>query len=231
MKNLRSSFPEKNNDEITKLKNEYYKTLVSYIFETILVYYRKKKYFENKIKFINPDILKTEKSNIILASHLGNWEWTSMLLPLYTSNNIVGLYKPLSNKNLEILVKQKRARFGLELLSINDATRYLAKSSEVKSYIFISDQSPANAHTGRWYKFLNQDTLFYEGAEVLSKRYGMNVFFQKVRLKNEQYEVSYHKLSSENITQQYVHLLENEIKLYPELWLWSHNRWKHQKNV
>jgi len=39
--------------------------------------------------------------------------------------------------------------------------------------------------------------------------------------------------SSENyqITEKYMHLLEEKIKKNPEFWLWSHNRWKHKRPI
>lgn len=231
--NLTSSFPEFDSNKIQTISNAYYSVLVTYLFETIQVYSKPKDFFHNKITFTNPEILDTlpEKSNIIIGSHYGNWEWAAMLQPLYTERKIVALYKPLSNKVLDKIVKEKRARFGLELLSMEEAVRKISKATESKSYIFVSDQSPAQATTGQWRNFLHQPTLFYEGAVVLAKRYGLKVFYQHVECKDEKYIVTYLPLDDTNIIDQYVLLLESQIKQMPEWWLWSHRRWKHQKKV
>ena len=50
------------------------------------------------------------------------------------------------------------------------------------------------------------------------------------------YEVSFQKLSDEpkdikdyDITEAYFRALEKTIINQPELWLWTHRRWKHQR--
>lgn len=231
--NLTNSFPEFDSNKIKAISHSYYRVLVSYLFETIQVYTKPKDFFQHKISFTNPEILSTfpEKPNIIIGSHYGNWEWAAMLQPLFTDRKIVALYKPLSNEVLDKIVKEKRARFGLELLSMEEAVRKISKSTEAKSYIFVSDQSPAQATTGQWRTFLHQPTLFYEGAAVLAKRYGLKVFYQHIDCKDGIYTITYLPLEDTNIIDQYVSLLEDQIKQKPEWWLWSHRRWKHQKKV
>lgn len=231
--NLTNSFPELDKTKIQTISSAYYDVLVAYLFETIQVYTKDKAFFNGKIKFTNPEILNTtpDKPNIIIGSHYGNWEWAAMLQPLFTERKIVALYKPLSNEVLDKIVKEKRARFGLELLSMEEAVRKISKSTESKSYIFVSDQSPAQATTGQWRTFLHQPTLFYEGAAVLAKRYGLKVFYQLIDCKDGIYTITYLPLEDTNIIDQYVSLLEDQIKQKPEWWLWSHRRWKHQKKV
>lgn len=231
--NLTNSFPELDKTKIQTISSAYYDVLVAYLFETIQVYTKDKAFFNGKIKFTNPEILNTtpDKPNIIIGSHYGNWEWAAMLQPLFTERKIVALYKPLSNEVLDKIVKEKRARFGLELLSMEEAVRKISKSTESKSYIFVSDQSPAQATTGQWRTFLHQSTLFYEGAAVLAKRYGLKVFYQLIDCKDGIYTITYLPLEDTNIIDQYVSLLEDQIKQKPEWWLWSHRRWKHQKKV
>lgn len=231
--NIKNSFPEYNSDKVNSISSSYYKILVAYIFETIQIYTKDKIFFDNKIKFINPEVLDKDKtrSNIIIGSHYGNWEWTSLLLPFHSSKKTVALYKPLSNKILDKIVKEKRERFGLELLSIDEAIRKISKETENKSYIFVSDQSPANANSGKWLTFLEQHSLFYEGPAVIAKKYGMNVFYQQVEWKEGKYIVTFLPITDEDVISRYVSLLEHQIKQVPEFWLWSHKRWKHQKKV
>ena len=231
--NLTNSFPELDKTKIQTISLAYYDVLVAYLFETIQVYNKDKTFFNGKIKFTNSEILNTtpDKPNIIIGSHYGNWEWAAMLQPLFTERKIVALYKPLSNEILDKIVKEKRSRFGLELLSMEEAVRKISKSTESKSYIFVSDQSPAQATTGQWRTFLHQPTLFYEGAAVLAKRYDLKVFYQQVECKDEKYIVTYLPIDDKNIIDQYVFILESQIKQMPEWWLWSHRRWKHQKKV
>ena len=39
------------------------------------------------------------------------------------------------------------------------------------------------------------------------------------------------EVAEHEITERYVRLLESEIRRRPELWIWSHRRWKHKRDV
>lgn len=229
--NIKSSFPELNNEEVIKLKSSYIKILTGYIFESLHIYIKPEKYFAEKIYFNTENLKNCNKNGIILASHFGNWEWSSILLPKHTEHMVVGIYKPLNDTILETLIKKCRSRFGLKLVSIFDSIKFIASNKEKSFYIFISDQSPATSKNGEWINFLNQDTLYYEGAAVISKRYDMEVFYQEMKFVNGKYIVDYIKMDESNIMQAYSQKLENQIKAEPEWWLWSHRRWKHKRRV
>lgn len=229
-KNLRLSFPEKNNSEITQIAHEYYNYLTAYLFETIHIY--AKKNISKNIDFHNVDVIKraldAEQSVMILGSHYGNWEWSSMLMPYHVSHDVYAIYKPLVNQSMDALVKAWRGNFGLKLLAMEDVVKHLSKCKVPSVYIFVSDQRPANANTGKWTTFLNQDTLFFEGASVLSKRYKAALVYQNIKVNKGKYDVYFSPIESEPLDY-YVSHLERDIKEYPAPWLWSHNRWKFEK--
>jgi Kdo2-lipid IVA lauroyltransferase/acyltransferase len=229
-KNLRLSFPEKNSTEITQIAHEYYKYLTAYLFETIHIY--AKKNISKNIEFHNVALLNEALANgqsvMILGSHYGNWEWSSMLLPFHVRHDVYAIYKPLVNKSMDALVKEWRANFGLKLLAMDDVVKHLSKCKTPSVYIFVSDQRPANSTTGKWAKFLNQDTLFFEGASVLSKRYKAALVYQSIKVNGGRYEVDFSPIETEPLDY-YVYHLENDIKAHPAPWLWSHNRWKFEK--
>ncbi len=229
--NLQCAFPSKTDTEIKNLADKNYLYLVTYLLQTLAIY--NKKDVQKDIKFSNPHVLNAEiekgRTIMLLGSHFGNWEWSSMLLPKYAKSEVYAIYKPLANKTLDGLVKKWRGNFGLKLLAMNDVVKHLSTNKSPAIYIFVSDQSP-QANSGKWFLFLNQETAFYEGTEILSKRYNATVFYQKINVVNDKYEVSY-SLLEDDITKNYVEMLEKDIIENPAPWLWSHNRWKHKKNV
>jgi KDO2-lipid IV(A) lauroyltransferase len=98
----------------------------------------------------------------------------------------------------------------------------------------ISDQKPRPEVTRTWLDFLHQDTGFLDGGEVLAKKFGYPVFCLTVtRPSRGQYKARFNLISMKpketeegEITTMYARALEDNIRLQPELWLWTHNRWK-----
>ena len=77
----------------------------------------------------------------------------------------------------------------------------------------------------------------HTGAEILAKRFDMNVIFLKVKkVKRGYYEASFEILSEDvksvpnyEITDKFLKLVEEQIYEAPEFYLWTHKRWKHTK--
>ena len=75
--------------------------------------------------------------------------------------------------------------------------------------------------------FLNKETLFYQGAEKIHKILKCDVIYvEMLKVKKGYYNIAFKKISTNDITKEYVHLLEKTIYKQPEYWLWSHKRWK-----
>lgn len=77
----------------------------------------------------------------------------------------------------------------------------------------------------------------HTGAEMLAKKYNMNVIFLKVKkVKRGFYEASFEVLSENvqevpdyEITDKFLKLVEQQIYEAPEYYLWTHKRWKHRR--
>ena len=97
-----------------------------------------------------------------------------------------------------------------------------------------SDQKPRPEVTRTWVTFLNQETGFVDGAEVIGTKFDYPVFFSHVtRVKRGYYRADASVLAAHpkelkegDITRAYAAALEKNIREQPFLWLWSHNRWK-----
>ena len=99
----------------------------------------------------------------------------------------------------------------------------------------IADQCPPRRANMHWYKFLHQWTAFLEGGETLALKYHLPVYyFSPRRLSAGHYEGTFTRIydgeeqvEPYTITERYVRLLEDDINAHPEMWMWSHRRWKH----
>ena len=101
----------------------------------------------------------------------------------------------------------------------------------------IADQNPPRRPDSHWFRFLNQDTIFFDGGEKLALRCNLPVYFVRMeRLQRGRYQMSFdpiydgvEEVAEYEITERYVRRLEAMICEHPELWMWSHRRWKHKR--
>ena len=120
---------------------------------------------------------------------------------------------------------------------MSDTRNLFDEKKPLKAIIFGSDQSPSNPNNAYWMNFLNQETGVLFGAEKYAKEYNYPVVYVRVfKVKRGFYEVEY-ELIEENpkqtsygqITESFTKMIEKDILLNPQYWLWSHRRWKHKK--
>ena len=101
----------------------------------------------------------------------------------------------------------------------------------------IADQNPPLRPNSHWFRFLNQDTVFFDGIEKMSLKFHLPVYFcHQRRLRRGFYELEFLPLydgvepvAPNEVTERYVRQLEREIVADPGMWLWSHRRWKHRR--
>ncbi len=242
--NLANSFPEKSKQEIAQIERKFYKHFCDVFVEAIKILTLSKKEIQKRFVLKNPELLDhffNEKKNIILyAAHQGNWEWLSFL-PLMTNYQTATFYQPLSNRYFDDLMRTIRTRFGAQCVKSNEGYRFIIsmkQKSTLTLNCIIGDQSPAKNATKYWTQFLNQETAFLIGADRIAKKSNQVLVFPSLtKLKRGYYELDFETIEEFpkekedfHIIQTYASLLEKAILKSPELWLWSHNRWKLTKN-
>jgi len=238
--NLKKSFPHKSEQEIKIIEKNFYRHFCDIWFESIKVLTGNKKELKKRFVIKNPELIQRyydEKRSIILyAAHQGNWEWLS-LLSLYLPHQLTSFYQPLSNGYFEELMKITRERFGMICIESNKGYRSVVGFTErsiLTANILAGDQSPQGDSAKHWLQFLNQKTAFLIGADRIAKKSNQVVIFPSFRKKRRgHYELEFKviedkamKNNSHKIIDKYAKLLEETIISSPELWLWSHRRWK-----
>ena len=94
------------------------------------------------------------------------------------------------------------------------------KNNKVFVLYLVGDQRPASEDLDYWTTFLNQDTPVITGIEKLVKRGYFKVTFREI-------SESPVNTKPNEITEKYIRKVEEMINKRPELWLWSHKRWKY----
>ena len=242
MENLRNSFPEKSEAELKKIAIDFYRYLCDLFFETIktLTASRKRMLMHCKMNEETQKLFDSyyaqQKSVIIVMGHLGNWEWAGAVFE-NSRHQLYVIYHQLSNPYFNTLVIKMRTRLGTRLIEMKSTLREMvSKRKEVCATAFIADQTPfpENAY---WTTFLNQDTPVFTGTEKIAQKFNYPVIYVSIkRHKRGQYEVFGELLFDQpkdtqegEISEAHTRRLEHDIRQQPEVWLWSHRRWKHKR--
>ena len=185
------------------------------------------------------DLEKKGKSIALMCAHYASYEWV-----LSMNNHITfkgyGIYKKIANPYFDKLVKNIRAKFKAYLITTKETKTTIeqnAKNGVLGVFGFASDQTPRRSDNMYWDSFLGIQTPIHVGAEMLAKRYDMNVIFLKVKkVKRGYYEASFEVLSEDiksipdyKLSENFMRKVEQQIYEAPEFYLWTHKRWKHKK--
>lgn len=241
-KNLRMAFPDKTEAERKQIAKAFYHQFSYTIVESLYGYHVSQEEMRQRVVFEPMDevnrLVDAAGGGIFMLAHMGNWEWQASVQnwvsPGVTELNV---YRQQKNKDIDALllaIREKRGGACVEKKRIlREMVRYRAAHQPVTIGL-ISDQKPRPEVTRTWVPFLHQETGFLDGGEMLGKKFGYPVFYAHItRTKRGYYHTRFILLSANpantaegEITTAYAHALEQNIIEQPELWLWSHNRFR-----
>ena len=243
-KNLRMSFPDKSAKQRRDLERQFYRRFASTIMEIIYGYRISDEEMRERFVFENVEMVEElahkNKGVFFMLGHLGNWEWIADIGKRYTDTSIkeYNVYRQQKSPSADqAMLALRLKRGGGGCIEKKQLLRQLVAMRHADYPItigLISDQkpSPRNAHV--WTTFLNQETAFLDGGEVLARKFGYAVTYVHVESPKRGYYRARFEVITDNpaatnpteITLAYARLLEQNILQSPELWLWTHNRWK-----
>ena len=242
--NIAIAFPNLSNAERLEIEKKSYHHLCDMFLEMAKTMTISRKEIDKRFVFTNMqtylDLEKKGKSIALLMAHYASYEW-SVSINYHSGFHGFAIYKKLANKYLDKLVQDIRSKFKAELISTKEI-RTVIEQNKMNNilglYGFISDQTPRKSNALHWYKFLGVETPIHVGAEDLAKKYDMNVVYLKVRkVKRGYYEATLEVLSEDvssvpnyEISEAFIRKVEQQIQEAPEFYLWTHKRWKYQKN-
>ena len=241
--NLKKSFPEKSHEELKKIEKQFYHYLCDLFLETFKTLTISKEEAVKRCAFSKETLAIFNKLNeekrscIIVMGHFGNWEWAGNSFSLMCKQQLYVIYHPLSNKQFDDLMYKMRTHFGTKLYAMKDTMREMIKNRhEISATAFIADQTPP-PEGAYWTTFMNQETPVFVGTEKIAQKLNFPVVYVTVnRKKRGFYEVNSEVLVSEpkntkegEISELHTKKLESDIRKQPEIWLWSHRRWKHKR--
>lgn len=242
--NLKNSFPIKSDSERLEIEIKYYRHLSDLFFETLkgltLSRNQLKRRMTNIDQHIYDDYYLKGQSFIVVMSHCGNWEWVCDMSQVVCQQQVQCVYKSLSSKGFDWLMYKIRSRFGAIPMPMEQTLRVMTSNKNIVTVTaFIGDQNPSSGKNAHWSYILNQDTPFMNGPEKISKMFNYPiVYLSTKKTKRGHYEANSEILienpqnyAEGEITEIIAKRTEQEILAQPEIWLWSHRRWKHKKET
>lgn len=241
--NLLRSFPDHSHEKLSLIEKKFYHHFCDLFLETVKCLTLPAALLIKRMRFtpgsmeVFDRLYQQGKHCIVMMGHSGNWEMAGLSMSAQTAYLLKVIYRPLRNKFFDRLSYRLRSRFGALPVAMNDVARDLLKNrSPLACTVFIADQTPF-PEDAIWLNFLRQDTPFFRGADTLSRRLNYPVVFASVRkVKRGYYDIHIELLSegpyaiSEGaVAALFAKKLEEEIRLQPENWLWSHRRWKYKR--
>ena len=240
--NLKTSFPEKTDQEIRRIEHDFYHYFCDYLVETIKMMTISERQLRQRMTFTGMEelnrVLSSGQSCAVYLGHVGNWEWITSL-PFWVSSDVqcAQIYHPLENAASDKLFLKVRERLGARCIAMNDTLREVVRYRREGRTIcvgYISDQKPHWVNIHHWVDFLNHDTPVLTGTERIARSTGHAVFYADVTRKRRGYYncdlqliTTDPKSTNEwELTDRYFSALEQTIRRDPAIWLWSHDRWK-----
>ena len=256
--NLSSSFPGKSEAELRQVERRFYHWFCDYIVETVKLLSISANQLRRRMEFrgiekVN-ECLGRGQSCAIFLGHYCNWEWvTSLQLWTLPGAQCCQVYHVLENRHVDNLFLKLRERFNSLCIPMAETLRELVRYRQKGQPVvigYISDQVPYWNNIHHWLTFLRQDTPVLTGTERIAAQTGHAVFYIDVTRPRRGYyraelvPITLHPDRDINIqepiytdemghfkaTDHYIQLLETQIRECPELWLWTHDRWKRTYN-
>ncbi len=241
--NIALALPHLSEKERLSIEKKSYRHLCDMFLEMVKTMNISRKQIDERFVFTNLDLYKDMekegKSIAVMIAHYATYEWV-ISMNRYIDFQGFAIYKRINNKYFDKLVRDIRSKFKATLITTKETIPVIEqniKNNILGVYGFASDQSPQVTKAYHWAKFMGIEVPVHTGAEMLAKRFDMNVIFLRVKkVKRGHYEATF-ELMADNpktipdyqISDDFLRRVEKQIHEAPEYYLWTHKRWKHRK--
>lgn len=241
--NLKQAFIEKSDQQLQEIERKFYAHLSDIFVDTITLASISESNIRRRMEFINAHQIErytAHRSWISAMAHYGSWELTISWGLHSVGHKVYAVYHPLRSGWADKYYRYVRGRFGAFPLATSDVGRAIIGHRQSNSPLvlaMIADQSPVPIR--RWFTFLGRPTPFFDGIERMALKDHLPVTFLHIdkfdsRCYKGWFEVIYdgdEQVAPGEITRRYVEKLQEMIIRRPELWMWSHRRWKRSPRV
>ena len=245
IENLNLAFPNKSKKEIKEISKKFYHHFVDVFVEMIKSFTISKEEVYKRYKYTNieffDELYKDGKSVILTGPHYANWEWI-MSLDSFVKYKGYAAYSRVSNSYMNNKIKKSREVYGTNLIETPKVILEIIanqKNGVQAMYGLLSDQSPTLKRAYYWRPFLGVKVPIHTGAEMLAKKFNMNmVYIETKKIKRGYYETTFSLISKNpedypdyDLTDIFISKLEQQIYQEPAYYFWTHRRFKHRNKA
>lgn len=237
-KNLTIAFPNKTEEEKRKIEKQFYKNFIDNFIETLKLLSGGVKFalkhFEADTTLMDQQYHNGKRLQFNLG-HNFNWEFANISVGARTVYPLISVYLPVKSPVFEKIMLKIRRLSGNALIPATDMKNaMLPYRNTIYLLALIADQVPAVESQAYWLNFFGVPTPFMRGQERGAMAGNFAVMFGHfTKIKRGYYRLEYELCTTEaasmpkgEITRRYARYLEKVISMHPEMWLWSHRRWK-----
>jgi Kdo2-lipid IVA lauroyltransferase/acyltransferase len=241
--NIALALPHLSEKERLTIEKKSYRHLCDMFLEMIKTMSITRKEIDERFTFNNLDVYldleKKGKSIAVMIAHYASYEWVISMNRIISFEGFA-IYKKIRNPYFDKMVRDIRSKFQANLITTKETIDVIQKNTDegrLGIYGFAGDQSPKSDKAFHWVTFMGVEVPIHTGAEMLAKRFDMNVIFLKVKkVKRGFYEATFEVLSDDvrsvpdyQISDRFAERVEKQILEAPEYYLWTHKRWKHKR--
>lgn len=238
MQNLTIAFPEKTEAERLRIARKFYRNLIDTFIETVKMVTASRRFILKRFTGNWDEVNRFKEEGRSIQVHLGhnfNWEWGNVSAVTHLEYTFLAVYMPVASKLFDRLMKKLRSRYGTRLLSArNMAEDFFPYRDTTYLLGLVADQNPGHPGNAWWFRFFGRPTPFVKGPAKAAVHNDLITFFAFIhKPRRGYYEVVFTiaeehagQTTEQDLTRKFVHYLEEVIRNHPEMWLWSHRRFK-----
>jgi KDO2-lipid IV(A) lauroyltransferase len=240
--NLLTAFPEKTVEERKTIARKFHRNFTDSFIETIKSLSLPRGFYDKHCTTDFSVFDELEEQNIscqMHACHQFNWEWISLYWSQHFKQPLAVVYMPISSKPVNKLFYNLRTKYGATYLPATGSRNALiAWRKKTHCLVLIADQKPASAGSSYWLNFFGKPTPFITGPEKNARLKKCPVVFGRAfKTGRGKYDTSLtiackdaSLLKPGELTIMYRDYIEDAIRKQPDLYLWSHQRYKFDWN-
>lgn len=238
--NLLIAFPEKTEEERKTISKKFYRNFTDNFIETIKLITADECFLKEHF-IIDAELLhhihQQGKKCQIHLGHNFNWEIANLALPTLVRYTFLAVYMPVNNKAMDRLLKKIRSKTGAVLIPATEMRKAMLPYRNQQYLLgLVADQNPGVPSKAYWFNFFGRPTPFVSGPEKGARANDTVVVFAYLTKRKRGYYETHlqvaalepRTLAETELTKMYVQYLQKVISANPEMWLWTHRRWKHE---
>lgn len=247
-KNIRLTLTHLSSEEQKAVGRRFYRHLAELMLHEARYAYRSDEQVRQLFRLEQTELLDQlyeagHRQLFVLLGHIGPWELMgSSALHLDRSRyQLHVIYKRLHNPVADQLTREMREQHYAQCIEMTQLARTLIRHQSEQTderlhiYCLLADQSPSYEQMRYASSLFGRTTPFVTGWSHLATKLQIPLLFYEIRHDDPAKQwVGTFRLLCEHPTDKlqhqliddYVTLLEENIRLAPHRWLWSHKRWR-----